>query len=167
MTASLVTDLRDDDPRLATALGNLQQQPNGGVFVGWGAAGAFSEFAPNGTVLFDASFPAGVESYRAYRFPWVGTPATSPTAAATNQGNGQMSVYASWNGATQVARWELNAGTCRPAAQRRDARRPDRIRDGDHRTGRQVRLGYRARQRGPCAWLVGRDPTVVSPLPTG
>ena len=118
MTASLVQTYETTTPRLATALGNLQQQPNGGVFVGWGAAGAFSEFAPNGTVLFDATFPAGVESYRAYRFPWVGTPATSPTAAATNQGNGQMSVYASWNGATQVAGWELNAG---PAAQRLSA----------------------------------------------
>jgi hypothetical protein len=111
MTATLMQTYETTTPRLASALGNLQQQPHGGVFVGWGAAGAFSEFAPNGQVLYDVDFPSGVESYRAYRFPWTGSPRTSPTVAATNQGNGQMSVYASWNGATEVAHWQLNAGS--------------------------------------------------------
>ena len=111
MTATLLQTYEATTPRLATALGNVQQQPHGGVFVGWGAAGAYSEFAPSGQVLLDANFPSGVESYRAYRFPWNGTPKTSPSVAATNQGNGQMSVYASWNGATQVAHWQLNTGS--------------------------------------------------------
>ncbi len=111
MTASLVQTYEAPTPRLATALGNLQQQPGGGVFVGWGTAGAFSEFGPNGELLFDATLPAGVESYRAYRFPWVGAPTTSPAVAALNHGNGQMTVSASWNGATEVAHWQLNAGS--------------------------------------------------------
>jgi hypothetical protein len=110
MTATLLQTYETPTPRLATALGNVQQQAHGGVFVGWGAAGAFSEFAPNGEVLFDATFPSGVESYRAYRFPWVGTPAKPPAIAAVNLGNGQMTVRASWNGSTEVAHWELNAG---------------------------------------------------------
>jgi hypothetical protein len=110
MSASLVQTYETTTSRLATALGNVQQQPHGGVFVGWGAAGAFSEFAPAGAVIFDATFPAGVESYRAFRLPWVGTPATAPAVSAVNAGNGQMTVYASWNGATEVAHWQLNAG---------------------------------------------------------
>jgi hypothetical protein len=111
MTATLLQTYETPTPRLATALGNVQQQPHGGVFVGWGAAGAYSEFDPDGEVLLDATFPTGVESYRAFRFPWVGTPAKPPTVSAMNQGNGQMTVHVSWNGATQVAHWELNAGT--------------------------------------------------------
>ena len=157
MTATLLRSTSRRHRVLATALGNLQQQPNGGVFVGWGAAGAFSEFAPDGTRLFDAA-SRRARSYRAYRFPWTASPATKPTAAAANHGNGQMTVYASWNGATQVASWQLNAGLRQASARRRDEQRTDGIRDCDHRPGRQVRLGHRARKRGPSAWLVGHDP---------
>ncbi len=111
MTASLVQTYETPAARLALALGNNQQQPHGGVFVGWGTASAFSEFSPGGALVFDATFPEGVESYRAYRFPWVGRPVKPPAIAATNTGSGHMTVAASWNGATEVARWQLDAGS--------------------------------------------------------
>ncbi len=111
MTAALVQVYETPTARLATALGNVQQQPHGGVFVGWGAAGAFSEFAPDGSVLFDATLPAGAVSYRAFRSPWVGQPMTSPAVVATITANGQMAVTASWNGATEVARWQIHTGS--------------------------------------------------------
>ena len=110
MTATLVEVYEPATSRLAVAMGNAQQQPGGTVVVGWGTASAFSEFAPNGTPLLDATFPQGVESYRAYRFPWVGRPTTKPAVAATTTGNGQMTVAASWNGATEVARWQFRTG---------------------------------------------------------
>ncbi len=47
----------------------------GGVFVGWGSEPYFSEFSPSGQLLYDAHWHGSYQSYRAYRFPWTGTPA--------------------------------------------------------------------------------------------
>jgi hypothetical protein len=111
MTAELLEVYAASDPRLATALGNVQQLPDGGVFVGWGAAGPFTEFTPQGDVRFDATFGDGSVSYRAVRFPWTGRPATRPAVAAIHNSDGTVTVYASWNGATEVARWQVRGGT--------------------------------------------------------
>ncbi len=104
MTAELVQQYQATEPRLAVALGNVQQLPGTNVFVGWGAAGAFSEFSASGELLFDASIGNGDVSYRALRFPWVGRARRhEPTVvAAASNGDGTMTVYASWNGATEV-----------------------------------------------------------------
>src|SRR5262249_21537800 len=51
-------------------------------------------------------------TYRAFRFPWSGQPATAPKVAATTAA-GKTTVRASWNGATGVAGWQVLAG---PAA---------------------------------------------------
>jgi hypothetical protein len=60
-------------------------------------------------MTFDARFVDSNSSYRAYRFPWVGTPAAPPSVTASTQG-GTTDVYVSWNGATQVASWRVLAG---------------------------------------------------------
>jgi len=113
MTAQLVQVYQASQPRLAIALGDVQQLPDGGVFVGWGSAGPFSEFTPAGDVRFDASFGDGSVSYRALRFPWVGRPASSPAVVAASNSDGTMTVHASWNGATDVAWWQVRAGPAR------------------------------------------------------
>ena len=97
-------------PLLADSQGNLQALPNGDWLVGWGQEPDVSEFSAAGTLLFDASLPAGYESYRALRFPWVGTPATVPALAVALTGHGGADAYVSWNGATEVVRWELLEG---------------------------------------------------------
>jgi hypothetical protein len=97
-------------PLLADSQGDMQQLAGGDWFVGWGQEPDLSEFSPSGTVLFDASLPAGYESYRALCFPWVGTPLRPPALALRRTASGATVAYASWNGATQVARWELLAG---------------------------------------------------------
>ena len=81
------------------------------MLVGWGAEPFFSEFSKDGTLLLDAEFPAGVGSYRAFRFPWTGRPTEAPAVAALPTGGDRVDVYASWNGATEVARWEALAGS--------------------------------------------------------
>ena len=95
--------------------GDIQAQPNGDWFVGWGEVPDFSEFSPTGQLLFDAHFPPGDQSYRDLRFAWTGTPYTHPAlavvvahgpAAARSAGT----VYASWNGATEVASWRVFVG---------------------------------------------------------
>ena len=58
----------------------MQVLPNGNVFVGWGASPYYSEFAAGGDLLYDATFPSATQSYRDFRFPWVGRPAEPPAA---------------------------------------------------------------------------------------
>jgi hypothetical protein len=120
MTASLVHTYAIADPRLAIAMGDLQVLPDGGAFIGWGTAGAFSEVAPEGMLRFDARFTGGGNTYRAFRNVWVGTPATKPVAAVAKDGQGAAAVYVSWNGATAVDRWQVRqgarAGALRPVA---------------------------------------------------
>ncbi len=96
---------------LAESEGSMQTLPNGNQFIGFGSAPFFSEFSAGGALRFDASLPIDDGSYREYRFPWSATPKTRPTAAAQRAGDGTVSVYASWNGATTVARWQVLAGT--------------------------------------------------------
>ena len=61
-------------------------------------------------MVFNASLSLGFESYRAYRLPWVGRPLTRPKVAAADEPGAGTDVYASWNGATEVASWEILAG---------------------------------------------------------
>jgi hypothetical protein len=66
----------DDQPEglSAPSQGNAQSVANGNLVVGWGALRYFSEFSPSGKLLFNAEFPAGVNTYRAYQFPWPSRP---------------------------------------------------------------------------------------------
>jgi hypothetical protein len=111
-TATLVTRLTHTPALVAESQGDLQALPNGDWFVGWGQEPYFSEFDPEGVMLFDGHFPAHDESYRAFRFPWTGTPVHPPAFAFVPGSAGTASaVYASWNGATGVSSWRLLAGS--------------------------------------------------------
>src|SRR5918998_3491956 len=110
MRASLVREYTHPDKQYADAAGNMQVLPNGNVFVGWGRALAISEFSHEGELLFDASLLRKNKSYRAFRFPWSGRPSDQPAAVAERVSENELEVYASWNGATEVERWEVLAG---------------------------------------------------------
>jgi Arylsulfotransferase (ASST) len=62
----------DDQPEglSAASQGNAQRTLDGDLFVGWGALPYFSEFDPRGNLIFNAGFPTGVNTYRAYLLPW-------------------------------------------------------------------------------------------------
>jgi hypothetical protein len=111
--ATLVRAYRHRPSLLSPSQGNAQFLPNGHVFVGWGQNAYFTEYSAAGRVLFDASFgdaAPNIDSYRVFRFAWVGTPRTKPAAVVKRPG-GVRTVYVSWNGATQVAAWEVLAGS--------------------------------------------------------
>ncbi|KAL3491096.1 ASST-domain-containing protein [Aspergillus germanicus] len=81
------------------------------VIVGWGHSAAYSEFSTNGELLCNVHFGASaffdfgrVVSYRAFKGNWVGNPQTLPDAVLVDD-----MVYASWNGATEVVGWRLEA----------------------------------------------------------
>ncbi|MCU1450265.1 MAG: Arylsulfotransferase [Acidimicrobiales bacterium] len=108
-TASLVRQYTRN--LLASSQGDTQLLPNGNALIGWGSLPNVSEFSPDGKLLFDARFPQTMQSYRAFRLPWHGRPTDPPSIAAVHRGDGQLIVYASWNGATDVARWEVLGGS--------------------------------------------------------
>jgi Arylsulfotransferase (ASST) len=109
MKATLVRQYTHPDKQYADAAGNMQVLPNGNVFVGWGRGLAISEFSQDGEMLFDASLLRKNESYRAFRFPWSARPSDQPAAVAERVSEEEVRVYASWNGATEVATWEILA----------------------------------------------------------
>lgn len=110
MTATLEREYIHPTEILSASQGNMQVLPNGNVFIGWGSAPVFSEFSHDGGLLFNARFPINENSYRAYRFPWTGTPTTPPDMAIETGAGYEITVYASWNGATGVTRWDVLAG---------------------------------------------------------
>lgn len=62
----------DDQPEglSATSQGNAQTAADGDLVVGWGSLPYFSTFDPRGSLVFNAEFPTGVNTYRAYLLPW-------------------------------------------------------------------------------------------------
>lgn len=93
-------------PSLARSEGSFQALRGGGALVGFGATPWISQFAPSGRLLFDASLPADDGSYRALRFVWHGVAPGRPVVVAHPAG-ARASLYVSWNGATEVARWRV------------------------------------------------------------
>jgi hypothetical protein len=110
MKATLVRAYTHPDELVSTSQGNMQVLPNGNVFVGWGSEPFVSEFSRDGELLFDARIPPDDDSYRAFRFPWKGQPAAAPDVAADRRSDDEVTLYASWNGATEVESWEVLAG---------------------------------------------------------
>jgi hypothetical protein len=110
MSAVLVREYTHPDKQFAHAGGNMQVLPNANMFIGWGRALAFSEVSGDGELLFDASLPPKNNSYRAFRFPWDEHPNDEPAAVAERVSEAEVKIYVSWNGATQVAAWEVLSG---------------------------------------------------------
>jgi hypothetical protein len=100
-------------PLLASIMGSAELLPNRNVFVGWGSASDFSEYNRWGKQIFNGRFATGVVSYRAKRAPWTGRPAQPPVMAVAPRPGGRLTVWASWNGATDVAAWRVMGGSSR------------------------------------------------------
>ncbi len=95
---------------LAHYMGSTQMLRNGNAMLGWGSEPYLTEFAPDGSIVFDAKLPRAGQTYRAVRMPWVGRPLTKPTLTSRRV-NGRTRLYASWNGATELARWHIRTGS--------------------------------------------------------
>ena len=114
-TARVVHSFVHKHPVLkAFSQGGVQTLPTGHLFVGWGGMNPFfTEFTKSGKVAFEAQLTVsgGNESYRAYRIPWSGARPVSPPDVAATRKHGKTTVYASWNGATDMAKWQVLAGS--------------------------------------------------------
>lgn len=109
-TATLLSQIVHVPPLRADSQGNFQRLENGDWFLGFGQTPDFSEFSAGGGLLFDAHFPNHTQSYRSFRFSWTGAPAHPPAFAFSAAPGGAGTVYASWNGATQVSGWRVLSG---------------------------------------------------------
>jgi len=69
-TATLLASDNQPEGLSAPSQGNAQTTQDGNLVVGWGALPYFSEFSRSGSLLFNAQFPAGVNTYRAYQAQW-------------------------------------------------------------------------------------------------
>ncbi|HZU61271.1 MAG TPA: arylsulfotransferase family protein, partial [Solirubrobacteraceae bacterium] len=124
-SAKLVKAYRHQPSDLkAGFLGSMALLPNNNALVGWGSdfgpSTYFSEYTQSGKQIMDVQWPHKDQSYRALyaQTPssgpcptgdttcWIGTPFYKPKGAVQKK-----TVYASWNGATQVAKWQVLAGS--------------------------------------------------------
>ena len=110
-TATLAAQYTLGDDFDADYMGDTQPLPNGNVFVGWGSEPYFSEYSRSGKLLFEGELPGPNLSYRATLEQWVGQPLSRARRAPRAGRGGKTTVYASWNGATQVASWRVLAAT--------------------------------------------------------
>ncbi len=108
-TATVAMEFIHPAGTLSVSQGNNQILPNGNAFVGWGSAPVFSEFGPDGPAVqwpipgrrHDLSRLSLRVDRRAGR--------TSCHRGRARHGSA-ATVYASWNGATTVVRWQVLAG---------------------------------------------------------
>lgn len=120
-TSNFTTTTR---PILSSSQGSYQTLPNGHIVLGYGFNAAMAEFSETGellcSMLFQPSsrFDTGdVQSYRNLRFNWTGFPGdTKPrlvgefdgsSSSSSSSSEGDVKLYMSWNGATEVSRWLL------------------------------------------------------------
>lgn len=82
------------------------------AFIGWGHSPCFTEHLASGETVMDVQFapwPDSVtpapDNYRAYKMNWTATPWWDPAIAVRKNQQGDLNVYASWNGATEVREW--------------------------------------------------------------
>jgi hypothetical protein len=108
-TATITRDLGHNPPLHAAIVGSDQPLPNGDDLVSWGSVPEITEFNAAGKSNFDMSLSG--QTYRAFRGPWTGTPDYPPAVAARRGTGNAVTVYASWNGDTQVASWQILAGS--------------------------------------------------------
>ncbi len=95
---------------LAPAQGNLLKLPEGNWLMGYGNLPNFTEYNADGGVLLDGELGPNVQDFRTYLSPWSGHPTTSPAIVAKRSGS-SITVLTSWNGATEIASWQLLTGT--------------------------------------------------------
>ncbi len=114
--AVLQAEYRHPMPHVAVAMGSAQVLADDSVLVGWGTVPAVTEFAPDGSVRFDANFSGMAWNYRALRFPWVGRPHARP-AIKVERARSSTTAYVSWNGSTETAYWRIEAGNSRGSLQ--------------------------------------------------
>lgn len=111
MTAEIIASYDHPKQRHSFRRGSYQVLPDGNVFVGWSERGLMSEHTADGEIVMQAELePAKLGSYRAFKFPWTSKPDYPPDVHSetfSTSNSTSTVVHVSWNGATEVATWNL------------------------------------------------------------
>ena len=77
-------------------------------FISWGAMPYYSQHDSDGNIIWSAQFGLASESaFRVSLHNWIARPATPPSISISNTSSStNVTVYAWWNGATEVTTWE-------------------------------------------------------------
>jgi len=116
-TATQIWQYTHDPSVFATFMGDVQRLDNGNNFLDWGAPFTtngyqwvtMTEVSPDNQVIFELAFDQSYVSYRAFRFSWQGFP-TIPPALAFKVDSSGLTLGYSWNGATEVAAYQVYGG---------------------------------------------------------
>lgn len=116
-TVTQVWGFTHTPPVFTTFMGNTQKLSDGNIVLGWGAPSqatgysflTMTEVSPDNQTLFELTMDEPYVSYRAFRFPWQGSPNTLPALAFKQDGN-VLTLGYSWNGATDVASYKVFGG---------------------------------------------------------
>ncbi len=144
-TATLLSEFGQGFRLESEYMGDTQPLGSGNVFIGWGSEPYISEFSATGKLLWEAELPGPDLTYRATLAAMGRRHRSRRPAGAARRSGSRTTVYASWNGATQLASWRVlaSSGSGTPTAV---ATRPARrIRDGDT-ARRQLRRASRCRR---------------------
>jgi hypothetical protein len=109
-SAELVRELLPPLTVDSSSQGNVTFGEDGRATIGWGSSYIVTGYDGSDAITWDGRMPPGFTSYRAYRAPWQGRPLDDPIVAVEQDADGAITAWMSWNGATDVATWELLAG---------------------------------------------------------
>jgi hypothetical protein len=109
-SATVAHQYKHANTNVILTMGSFRVIGPGHAFIGWGQAPYFSEYTKGGTMIYDAAMPKGDITYRALKSKWTGLPGTKAIGIAVKKVSGKAIVWASWNGATKVAKWKVLAG---------------------------------------------------------
>ncbi|KAL8726061.1 MAG: hypothetical protein Q9166_006940 [cf. Caloplaca sp. 2 TL-2023] len=114
MTGQVVERYTHPRKEYAAMFGSVQFLPNGDRFVGWGSTRQISQHTQDGEVVYHAELgdnSAVIGSLRAFKAPWSARPLTDPDLYSYSWTCGwKTTMYASWNGATDVKSWRFFKG---------------------------------------------------------
>ncbi|KAK3172582.1 hypothetical protein OEA41_005906 [Lepraria neglecta] len=113
-TGQVVERYVQPDGMFGALFGSVQFLPNGDRFIGWGGQRSISQYTQNNELVFHAELADAATptfSYRAFIGSWVGLPTTNPDVFSYSWTcTWQTTMYASWNGATEVRSWRFFGG---------------------------------------------------------
>ncbi len=114
MTAETILEFNHPYHEHAWRRGDYQVLDNGNAFICWSEHSLQSEHTPDGKMLWEAKMePNWIGTYRAFKYPFTGLPLDPPDVYSQayyhdDPNNSTTTlVHVSWNGATEVEKWNL------------------------------------------------------------
>lgn len=111
MTGQVIERYTQPEGMYGALFGSVQFLANGDRFIGWGGQRGFSQYTQDNELVFHAEISNEAMptwSYRTFKGPWSARPTTQPDLYTYSWNcHWNTTMYASWNGATEVESWRF------------------------------------------------------------